>query len=125
MRRTILPLILLMVTSVNVMAEDIQYDIRVDGITCPFCVATSERALKKIEGVHAVGSNLESGTILVCADSRVEFTDAQLQKLFLDKGFTYRSFEQALGCSLGEHEHDVELMRDVPEDHAHHPVKQS
>ncbi len=26
-------------------ADDVQYDIRVDGITCPFCVATSERAM--------------------------------------------------------------------------------
>ncbi len=29
------------------LADDVQYEIRVDGITCPFCVATSERALKK------------------------------------------------------------------------------
>ena len=125
MKRTILSLVLLMVTGASALAEDVQYDIRVDGITCPFCVATSERALKKIDGVHAVGSNLETGTIFVCADSRVEFTDAQLQRLFLDKGFTYRSFEQALGCSLGDHEHDVDSMRDVLEEHAHHPAKQS
>ncbi len=125
MKRTILSLVLLMVTGASALAEDVQYDIRVDGITCPFCVATSERALKKIDGVHAVGSNLETGTIFVCADSRVEFTDAQLQRLFLDKGFTYRSFEQGLGCSLGDHEHDVDSMRDVPEEHAHHPVKKT
>ncbi len=123
MKRTIL--ILLMLTAASVLADDVQYDIRVDGITCPFCVATSERALKKIDGVHAVGSNLETGTIFVCADDRVEFTDTQLQRLFLDKGFTYRSFEQAIGCSLGGHEHDVDSMRDVPEDHAHHPVKKN
>ena len=125
MKRTILSLVLLMVTGASALAEDVQYDIRVDGITCPFCVATSERALKKIDGVHAVGSNLETGTIFVCADDRVEFTDTQLQRLFLDKGFTYRSFEQAIGCSLGDHEHDVDSMRDVPEEHAHHLVKKT
>ena len=102
-------------------ADDIQYDIRVDGITCPFCVATSERALKKIEGVHAVGSNLETGTIFVCADSQVTFTDAQLKQLFLDKGFTYRSFQKTSGCSIAGHEHDEDELRDIPEDHVHHP----
>lgn len=88
------------------LAEDIQYDIRVDGITCPFCVATSERELKKIEGVHAVGANLDTGVIFVCTDSQVTFTDAQLQQLFLDKGFTYRSFEKTKGCSITDHEHN-------------------
>jgi len=102
------------------LADEIQYDIRVDGITCPFCVATSERALKKIEGVHSVGSNLETGTIFVCADSQVTFTDAQLKQLFLDKGFTYRSFNKASGCSIGGHEHDDEELRDISEDHADH-----
>ncbi len=92
MKLTILFLVAYALTG-TASAGDVQYDIRVDGITCPFCVATSERALKKIEGVHAVGSNLETGTIFVCADNQVTFTDAQLKQLFLDKGFTYRSFE--------------------------------
>ncbi len=101
------------------LADDVQFDIRVDGITCPFCVATSERALKKITGVHAVGSDLETGTIFVCADSQVTFTDAQLKQLFLDKGFTYRSFQKTSGCSIGDHQHDEEDLRDIPKDHVH------
>ena len=102
--------IVLLVAAITVVgiarADDVQYDIRVDGITCPFCVATSERELMKIAGVHAVGSNLETGTIFVCADSDVTFTDAQLKQLFLDKGFTYRSFEKTSGCSMADQEHD-------------------
>jgi len=119
-KRTILFLVTFVLTSTVALADDVQYDIRVDGITCPFCVATSERALMKIEGVQSVGSNLETGTIFVCADSQVAFTDAQLKQLFLDKGFTYRSFNRASGCSIGGHEHDDEELRDIPEDHADH-----
>ncbi len=81
MMRTILLSVVLALSSTAVLA-DVQYNIRVDGITCPFCVATSERALKKISGVHAVGADLETGTIFVCADSRVTFTDPQLKELF-------------------------------------------
>ena len=121
MKRTILFLVAFAVTSTAALADDVQYDIRVDGITCPFCVATSERALKKIEGVQSVGSNLETGTIFVCADSQVALTDAQLKQLFRDKGFTYRSFEKTSGCSIAGHEHDDEELRDIPEDHADHP----
>ena len=120
MKRTILFLVTFAVTITAALADDVQYDIRVDGITCPFCVATSERALKKIEGVHAVGSDLETGTIFVCAESRVAFTDAQLKQLFRDKGFTYRSFEKTSRCSIAGHEHDDEELRDIPEDHADH-----
>ncbi len=125
MRRKILFLVALVVTGTAVLADEVQYDIRVDGITCPFCVATSERALKKIDGVHAVGSNLETGTIFVCADSRVTLTDAQLKKLFRDKGFTYRSFEKTSACSIAGHEHDDEELQDIPEDHADHPDTKS
>ncbi len=120
MIRTILFLVTFAVTTTATLADEVQYDIRVDGITCPFCVATSERALKKIEGVHAVGSDLETGTIFVCAESRVAFSDAQLKQLFLDKGFTYRSFEKTSRCSIAGHEHDDEELRDIPEDHADH-----
>ncbi len=120
MIRTILFLVTFAVTTTATLADEVQYDIRVDGITCPFCVATSERALKKIEGVHAVGSDLETGTIFVCADSRVVLTDAQLKQLFRDKGFTYRSFEKTSRCSIAGHEHDDEELRDIPEDHADH-----
>ena len=124
MKSTILFLVALVLTG-TALADDVQYDIRVDGITCPFCVATSERALKKIEGVHAVGSNLETGTIFVCADSQVTFTDTQLKQLFLDKGFTYRSFEKTTGCSIAGHEHDEDDLREIAEDHAHHPDTES
>jgi len=124
-KRTILFLITFAVTITAALADEVQYDIRVDGITCPFCVATSERALKKIEGVHAVGSDLETGTIFVCADSRVVLTDAQLKQLFRDKGFTYRSFEKTSRCSIAGHEHDDEELPDIPEDHADHPGTKS
>ncbi len=125
MKRTILFFVALVLIGTAAVADDVQYDIRVDGITCPFCVATSERALKKIDGVHTVGSNLDTGTIFVCADSRVAFSDAQLKQLFRDKGFTYRSFEKTSDCSIAGHEHDDEEMRDVPEDHTDHPDTKS
>ena len=83
-------------------ADVVQYDIRVDGITCPFCLATSEKELKKIDGITMIEADLETGVISVCADESVSLTDAQLRKLFLDKGFTFRGFKKLPECSLGD-----------------------
>ncbi len=116
--KTALWLPVFFVLTSTALADDVQYDIRVDGITCPFCVATSVRALKKIDGVHDVGSDLETGTIFVCADSKVVFTDVQLKQLFLDKGFTFRSFEKKAKCTIDETDHGD--MPDASADHVHH-----
>lgn len=72
-------------------AADQQYDLRVDGLTCPFCVATSTKALKKIDGVTHVSADLKSGLISVCAAEGTDLSDARMTKLFRKKGFTYRS----------------------------------
>lgn len=81
-------------------AKDVQYTLHIYGITCPFCVATSEKSLKNIDGVKSVSSSLKDGTITVCAeDSKVNFTDAQLTELFKSKGFTYRRMEKAGQCT--------------------------
>jgi len=81
-------------------AADVQYNIRVDGMTCPFCVATSEKALKKIKGVTRVSTNLKKGLIRVCTADSVTFTDKQLKTLFLKKGFTYKSMTKDNGCTI-------------------------
>lgn len=81
------------------LAQEAQYVLRIDGITCPFCVATSEKALKKIKGVSAVSANLDEGTITLCADeSKADISDATLAKLFKGKGFTYRGKAKRGSC---------------------------
>ncbi|MGB5578962.1 MAG: heavy metal-associated domain-containing protein [Woeseia sp.] len=79
-------------------AEDAQFMIRVDGVTCPFCVATSERTLAKIKGVHSVNSDLNSGIIYVCADETTDLSATRLTELFSKRGFTYRSVRKSTGC---------------------------
>ena len=85
-------------------ARDVQYDISVDGMTCPFCAATSERALERMEGVRSVSSDLRAGLITVCADEAVVFTDDQLSRFFLERGFTYRSQTRRETCAAQDAE---------------------
>jgi mercuric ion binding protein len=99
MKKALIPGLALALAAAPAFAADMQYVLRIDGITCPFCVATSEKALKKIDGVKSVSSNLKAGTITVCADDeKVKSTDDQLAALFKEKGFTYRSMEVTGAC---------------------------
>ncbi len=98
---------LLISTTLTLMAgtafgADTQYHMQVDGMTCPFCVATSEQAMRKIKGVKAVSADLKSGLINVCTDGSVHFTDAQLKKIFLKEGFTYRKMTKHETCSTDD-----------------------
>ena len=83
-------------------AADTQYHMQVDGMTCPFCVATSEQAMRKIKGVNAVSADLKAGLINVCTDGSVHFTDDQLKKIFLKEGFTYRKMTKHETCSADD-----------------------
>ncbi|RME61763.1 MAG: hypothetical protein D6790_07340 [Caldilineae bacterium] len=78
----------------------IQYDLRVDGMTCPFCVATSEKALKQIPGIRFVHTHLKRGLIHVCAEEGSMPDDAALARLFKERGFTYRSQKKIGACPL-------------------------
>jgi len=102
MKKVILMTAGLVLLSVNAAAKDVQYELRVDGMTCPFCAATSEKALKKIEGVSLVSTDLEKATIRVCAAEEAEITDEKLTKLLKKKGFTYVSKTKQETCTLGE-----------------------
>lgn len=100
MKKIMLVIFLLVVFSEFVAAGELQYTIHVSGMSCQFCVATSEKSLKKIDGVHKIKSNLKEGTIAICADEKVTFTDEQLKKLFLENGFAYQKMETSNQCTL-------------------------
>lgn len=86
-------------------ADHRQYDMRVDGLTCPFCIATSAKALKRIEGVYEVAADLDTGIVSVCAASQTDLGDARMKRLFRSKGFTYRSQTVSEGCTIKEISH--------------------
>ncbi|PCI53083.1 MAG: hypothetical protein COB36_13350 [Alphaproteobacteria bacterium] len=97
----------LMLLGGNAFAKDVQYDLRVDGMTCPFCAATSEKALKKIKGVSAVSTDLKKATISVCAAEDTDMSDPKLSKLLKKKGFTYVNKTKQEVCSISAGKTDV------------------
>lgn len=88
---------LLLVWSFVALAAGTQYVMRVDGLACPYCAYSIEKKLKQIDGVENINVDLEKGWVVVEVREGVELTEPQMQQLFRDAGFTYRSMvEQPL-----------------------------
>ncbi len=71
--------------------EGTRFDMRVDGVACPYCAYGIEKKFKKIDGVKNIDVDLEQGMVSVCTSDTVAFSDERLTELFNDAGFTYRS----------------------------------
>ena len=72
-------------------ADGTRYQLRVDGLACPYCAYGIEKNLKKIDGVEKIEVDLNNGLVTVNVAAGVTLTEAQMVKLFSDAGFTYRS----------------------------------
>ncbi len=84
----------------NALAAETQYNLRIDGITCPACVGKASSALKEIDGVNRVEFDLDQGIVKACVKEGVTLNDVQVGELFLAKGFTYRGMERQEQCNL-------------------------
>ncbi len=72
-------------------AAGIQYQMRVDGLACPFCAYGIEKKLKAIDGVEKINVDLDKGLVTVEVREGTTLSEEQMKKLFQDAGFTYRS----------------------------------
>ncbi len=74
----------------NVSAETTVYSIRVDGLACPYCAYGIEKKLNELQGVKFIDMDLDKGIVTV-ETYDVKLDAPQLEQLFQDSGFTYRS----------------------------------
>lgn len=64
--------------------------IRVDGLSCPFCVYGLEKKLKRVAGVEGVTIDLKAGKAIVRLKPGAEVDDAALRAAVKGAGFTAR-----------------------------------
>ena len=91
MKKLILITLLSLAMSAVALADGTRYEMRVDGLSCPFCVYGVEKKLKKIDGVENIEVDLDNGLVIVNVASGVTLTEAQMAELMTDAGFTFRS----------------------------------
>jgi len=76
------------------LAAGTQYDLRVDGLSCPFCAYGIEKKLKKTAGVESVEIDLQRGVVTVKTREGVKLTKRQMKRLVRDAGFTLKSLSE-------------------------------
>ncbi len=83
----------LLFPSQAVFAAATQYEMRVDGLACPFCAYGIEKKFKAMEGTANIDVDLDKGLVRVDLAEGKKFTDEQMKALFEDSGFTFRSMK--------------------------------
>ncbi len=71
-----------------------QYDLRVDGLACPFCAYGIEKKFTKTQGVEKVNIDLKNGLVIVETVEGKIFSESQLKKIIDDAGFTMKSMTE-------------------------------
>lgn len=61
-----------------------QYELTVEGMSCSGCEETVSRALSRVDGVHRVDADHETGTVEITADEGIE---AEVERAIHDAGY--------------------------------------
>jgi mercuric ion binding protein len=75
-------------------AAGTQYDLRVDGLACPFCAYGIEKKFIRTEGVESVDIDLKNGVVIVKTSEGKTFKEDQLKEVINEAGFTMHSMVQ-------------------------------
>lgn len=76
------------------LAAGTEYNMRVDGLACPFCAYGIEKGFTKTEGVKSVDIDLKNGLVIVKSDESKTFTEDELKKIINDTGFTMKNMTE-------------------------------
>ena len=71
-----------------------QYQLRVDGLACPFCAYGIEKELKRTEGVAGIAIDINAGIVTVTMTEGATMTEAKASQIVKDAGFTLGSFKE-------------------------------
>lgn len=94
MKKLIAIIMLALAWSTVVLAAGTQYQMRVDGLACPYCAYGIEKKLNEIDGVEKITVDLNKGLVTVNVADGVTLPEERMIQLFKDAGFTYRSMTE-------------------------------
>jgi len=75
-------------------ADGSRFEIRADGLACPYCAYGIEKKFMQIKGVKKLDIDLKKGIVIVIGEKDLTFKEEQLKTLFTDSGFTFRKFKK-------------------------------
>ena len=98
--RRLFPVVVLLVTlTMPVWAAEIRYELRVDGLACPYCAYGIEKKIKALDGVdkESIQIQLNEGVVVFEADTLI--SEGRLKRLINDAGFTLRGLKTSSATS--------------------------
>ncbi|RMD62065.1 MAG: copper chaperone [Alphaproteobacteria bacterium] len=71
-----------------------QYQLKVDGLACPFCAYGIEKQLTRTDGVKEIEIDINAGTVTVTMAEGARLSREQAKRIVEDAGFTLRNFAE-------------------------------
>ena len=84
-----LPSLLLML----LLASNVRVEIRIDGLSCPFCAYGLEKKLNQLEGIEGLKIDVEKGLIIFTLPEKTKVGKQAIEKIIIDAGFTPRDVQ--------------------------------
>ncbi len=94
MIRMVVLAISLLLPAVAASAKPTAYQLRVDGLACPFCAYGIEKELTRTDGVETIDIDINAGIVTVIMAEGATLTEDQASRIVEDAGFTLGGFEE-------------------------------
>lgn len=91
----------LILVATGVLAAPVSYQLRVDGLSCPFCAYGIEKKLGALEGVQSVETNIKDGVVIVIMQEGFALDEATAKKAVKEAGFSLRKLEPVQSAPQG------------------------
>lgn len=84
----------LLLLAAHAQAAQPAYQLRVDGLACPFCAYGLEKKLGAIEGVQRIEVDIATGTVTVTMAEGAMLEETTAKQAVKEAGFSLRGFKQ-------------------------------
>ncbi len=84
----------LFLVAASVFAAPVSYQLRVDGLACPFCAYGIEKKLGALEGVQNIETHIKDGVVIVIMKDGATLDKVTAGQAVKDAGFTLNGFKQ-------------------------------
>lgn len=91
----------LILVATSVLAAPVSYQLRVDGLSCPFCAYGIEKKLGALEGVQSVETNIKDGVVIVIMKDGATLDETTAKKAVKEAGFSLRKLEPVQSAPQG------------------------
>lgn len=85
-----LTLVLFLFFIPGLFAQTKQVNVKVDGLSCPFCAYGLEKKIKKIDGIENLKIDVEKGMMTFTVAKEKTVSEDEIKKKVKDAGFTPR-----------------------------------